>query len=142
MSSKDLTLETASGVCTHSLVVAILESRRAYQLAMALARKVLLTEFPTAVEWSDDSLAAYVPQQPSLAWSRHSAKPRATELRFSMRKKTPRAGLRLVTPDHFNSPLVMPAGSSYPSTEKSTDEHTDDQRQLDAAEGRDPRDVG
>ena len=38
MNGNDLTLETTSGVCTRSLVTAILESRRAYQLALALTR--------------------------------------------------------------------------------------------------------
>lgn len=39
---------------TASLVITILESRRTYQRALALARRLLLEGSPTALTWGDD----------------------------------------------------------------------------------------
>ena len=141
MPSSDLTLETASGVCTRSLVTAILESRRAYQLAMALAKQVLLTGPQAQLQWDDAALTELTPT-PAMSWSRHAERVRPADLRFSMRRRTPRHGLRLVLPNHFDSPLVMPADSSYSSAGERTNEQADDRRELDADQGQRPRDVG
>ena len=138
MNGNDLTLETTSGVCTRSLVTAILESRRAYQLALALARQVLLTG--QDLKWEESAALKDQGQDPTPA--RRMERARTTDTRFAMRRRTPRHGLRLVLPNHFDSPLVMPADSKYTSVGDSADEQPDDRRELDAGQGNRPRDAG
>ncbi len=108
MPSENLTIETPSGVCTRALVTAILESRRAYQLAMMLAKQVLLAE-PTMHVPGVDAEPVEGGHEAGTRWTRDSAKVRPTDLRFSMRRRPARHGLRLVLPSHNASPLVMPA---------------------------------
>jgi hypothetical protein len=45
----------AAPMTTASLVIAILESRRTYQRALALAKRLLLEGSPTALTWGDDA---------------------------------------------------------------------------------------
>lgn len=141
MYKNDLTLETTSGVCTRSLVTAILESRRAYQLAMALAKQLLLTGVPMHME-SEECNTAEPKTEGGTGWSRHPAKARATDTRFAMRRRSPRHGLRLVMPHRFDSPLVMPTDAPYTSAGEPAHEHAHDRRQLDADQGSGPRDLG
>ena len=136
MQGNDLTLETASGVYTRSLVTAILESRRAYQLAMALAKQVLLSG--QDLQWEAASEASELQPEPSRL--RSAAPARSGDLRFSMRRRSPRHGLRLVLPNRFDSPLVMPADSEYSSAKEPRDQQPDDRRKLDADPGNSPRD--
>ena len=141
MHSEHLTIETPSGVCTRALVTAILESRRAYQLAMMLAKQVLLAG-PNMQVPGVDAEPVDGGHQPATPWTRDPAKVRPTDLRFSMRRRPARHGLRLVLPSHAESPLVMPAETPYTSAGEQTDEQADYRRQLDADQGRRSRDVG
>ncbi len=135
MPSDNLTIETPSGVCTRALVTAILESRRAYQLAMMLAKQVLLAG-PNMQVPGVDAEPVDGGHERATAWTRNSAKVRPTDLRFSMRRRPVRHGLRLVLPSHVESPLVMPTEAHYTSVGERTDEQADYRRQLDADQGR------
>ena len=126
MPGNDLTLETPSGVCTRSLVTAILESRRAYQLAMALAKQVLLAGPNFQLE---EQSSVEVPTTPDFSGPRRAERTRQTNKRFAMHRRTPRHGLRLVLPNHFDSPLVMPADSSYNSAGNRDCDEPDDRDQ-------------
>ncbi len=135
MSIKDPNLDAAFDMGTRSLVTAILESRRAYQLAMALAERLLGEQVTMTAEWNDDALPANDAEPPLLALVRQTKRPRPASHRHSVRHRSFHSGLRLVSSTALDSPSVGPTGTRYPSTGARTDEHPDDQRQLDGAKG-------
>jgi hypothetical protein len=132
--------QQARGALTQALVRTILESRRAYRMAMALAQEMLANG--GTLEWGDPTLAPIGERQQSA--SRRGSAERYPDLTMRMAKKrsTPRNGLRLVVPHRFDMPLVMPGDPSQPNHTEPTDEHGHAGRKLDAAEGKGARDVG
>ena len=130
MSRKDPNLDAAFDMGTRSLVTAILESRRAYQLAMALARKLLGTRAMMTAEWGDGASPVNDAGHPMLALVRHAKRPRPANRRRSARTRP------------FHSLPVNPSGAIHPSTGACTDEPSDTQRQLDGAQGRHPGNMG
>ena len=57
MARKNLTIHASTNVCSRALVVTILETRRAYQMAMSLAQRLLVE----AGQWPEPTRAASAP---------------------------------------------------------------------------------
>lgn len=55
MAQDTIEFPAARPFATAALVIALLESRRTYQRALALARRLLLEGSPTALTWGDDA---------------------------------------------------------------------------------------
>ncbi len=125
MKREDLKLTSASGICTGSLVTAILESRRAYLLAMSLARRVLLEGPQMVTEWDESvpleaDAKRCVPLETEatarVPLSRRPALMRPRGLAAARRRRSGRRALRLVpsllAPQDYLTPSTRVEGDS------------------------------
>lgn len=122
MQALDEEYDEMNGALTNTLIRSILESRRALRAAVSMLEEMMRTG--TTMEWSDDVTLPAAERRTELPARRIRPGPVAR----SKRKSTHHPPLRLVTPLHHDSPLVLPGDSRRKEADEPARDHRQDEK--------------